>query len=236
VASLAALEQLRHDAPQVIEQCVAAAGLSLGEYTALVLAKVMDFETALAVVQERGRAMQDASDANPSGMVSVLGLEQDVVESLCESCRQDGEVLQVANLLCPKNIVVSGNNAACERIAQQAEEAGAMKVIPLAVAGAFHTSLMQSASDRLSAALASAPMAAPQLPVISNVDAQAHDSTEEIRQLLIRQLVSPVLWEASMRQLIEQGVEEFYEIGPGKVLRGLLRRMDRKIPCTNIPA
>ena len=233
VSSLAALEQLKADSPDVVENCVAAAGLSLGEYTALVFAGVMDFETALGVVRERGQAMQDAADATPSGMVSILGMEAPAIESLCDQCREQGEVLQIANLLCPGNIVVSGHNAACLRIAGKAVEAGAMKAIPLAVAGAFHTPLMQSAVERLTKALESATLNAPRVPVISNVDAAPHDSPDEIRNLLIQQVVSPVLWEKSMRTLMAD-CDSFYEIGSGKVLRGLLRRIDRKTTCENV--
>jgi [acyl-carrier-protein] S-malonyltransferase len=147
VTSLAALEALRQRAPEVVEQCQGAAGLSLGEYTALVFAGVMDFEVALRVVQQRGEAMQAASDETPSGMVSILGLEPEQVQALCDQVRQPGEILQPANFLCPGNIAVSGHNAACERIADAATEAGAMKVVPLAVAGAFHTPIMQSATS-----------------------------------------------------------------------------------------
>jgi len=233
VTSLAALESLRQQSPDVVLSCEAAAGLSLGEYTALVFAGVFDFESGLKLVQQRGRAMQDAADQTPSGMVSVLGLERSQVEDLCAEARGD-ETLQVANLLCPGNIVVSGTNTACERVAELAEKAGAMKVIPLAVAGAFHTPVMQSAVERLAAALANVPMHKPKLPVISNVDAQPHDDPEEIRQLLVKQVVSPVRWEDSMNYLIGQGFDQFYEVGPGRVLRGLLRRIDRKLPCESV--
>ena len=234
VTSLAALEQLREDSPETIANCSSAAGLSLGEYTAMVFAGVMDFETALGVVRERGQAMQDAADATPSGMVSVLGLDRAAVEQLCDECREEGEVLQVANLLCPGNIVVSGHNAACERIGERALQAGAMKTLPLAVAGAFHTPLMGSAVDRLAAALESAPLNPPRVPVLSNVDAAAHSSADEIRELLIQQVVSPVLWEDTIRRLLADDHRAYYEIGPGKVLRGLLRRIDRKAECQNI--
>src|SRR4051794_5594988 len=210
VTSLAALEQLKQNAPELVAGCAAAAGLSLGEYTALVFAGVMEFEVGLRVVQERGRAMQDAADATSGGMVSVLGMEHEQVESLCGEAR-DGETLEVANLLCPGNIVVSGHTAACERIADLATAAGAMKVIPLPVAGAFHTSLMHSAVERLRKALTDMPMQKPRIPVVSNVDARPHDDPSEIRELLIRQVCSQVRWEDSMRFLLEQGVTQFYE-------------------------
>jgi [acyl-carrier-protein] S-malonyltransferase len=236
VTSLAALEQLKQTSPELAERCAAAAGLSLGEYTALVFAGVMGFETGLRVVQERGRAMQEAADAVSSGMVSVLGLDREQVQSLCEQAGGE-ETLQIANLLCPGNIVVSGHVGACERFVDLAMAAGAMKVIPLPVAGAFHTPLMRSAVERLRSALADVPLQRPRIPVISNVDARPHDNPDEIRTLLIQQICSQVRWEDSMRYLLdEQGITAFYEIGPGRVLCGLLKRIARKVPCENIVA
>jgi [acyl-carrier-protein] S-malonyltransferase len=236
VASLAALEQLKQNSPQLVGRCAAAAGLSLGEYTALVFAGAMDFETGLRVVQQRGRAMQDAAEASSSGMVSVLGLEREQVESFCHEARED-QVLEIANLLCPGNIVVSGHTAACERVADLAAAAGAMRVVPLAVAGAFHTPLMQSAVERLQAVLAEVKIEPPRIPVVSNVDARPHHDPEEIRELLIRQVCSQVRWEDSMRHLLdEHGITHFYELGPGRVLCGLLKRIARKVPCENIAA
>ncbi len=234
VTSLAALESLRHESPGVVAGCAAAAGLSLGEYTAMVFAGVMEFEPALEVVQRRGEAMQAASDRVASGMISVLGLEPSRVEQLCIEARKPDEVLKIANLLCPGNIVISGHASACERAAELAAEAGAMKTLPLAVAGAFHTELMESAVAELADALARVPMQSPRIPVVSNVDAKPHDDPEEIRQLLIRQVVSPVLWEDSMRYLLDSGIKRFYEVGPGRVLRGLLKRINRKIPCDGV--
>jgi [acyl-carrier-protein] S-malonyltransferase len=233
VTSLAALEQLRRESPDVLLSCEAAAGLSLGEYTAMVFAGVFEFEDGLKLVQERGTAMQEAADATPSGMVSILGLERAQIAELCQQAAA-GEVLQIANLLCPGNTVVSGTNAACERMADMATKAGAIKAVPLAVAGAFHTPIMASAVERLTAALASVKIGRPKLPVISNVDARPHDDPEEIRQLLIQQVVQPVRWEDSMRYLLAEGVDQFYELGPGRVLRGLLKRIDRQVSCLGV--
>jgi [acyl-carrier-protein] S-malonyltransferase len=236
VASLAALEQLKQDSPEVVETCAATAGLSLGEYTALVFAGVMTFEDGLAVVQERGRAMQAASEACESGMVSILGLDREKIEAVCAECR-NGEILQIANLLCPGNIVVSGHKEACRKVMDAAVAAGAMKTIPLAVAGAFHTKIMEPALERLRAALAKVPLQKPRIPVISNVDAKPHDDPEEIRELLIQQVCSPVRWEDSQRYLLDTAeITQFYEIGPGRVLAGLLKRIARKTPCENITA
>lgn len=233
VTSLAAVEQLRSEQPDVVLSCEAAAGLSLGEYTAMVFAGVMDFESGLAVVQKRGEAMQEASDATPSGMVSILGLERVQVEQIVSEARGD-DVLAVANFLCPGNIAISGTNTALERAAELATGAGAIKAVPLAVAGAFHTPIMQGAVGRLADALAGVPMSPPKIPVVSNVDAQPHDDPEAIRDLLIKQVVSPVRWEESMRWLLDREFDQFYEVGPGRVLRGLLRRIDRKAPCQSV--
>src|SRR5262245_7383961 len=228
VASIAALEWLKINKPDVYTSAQAAAGLSLGEYTALVFAGVMTFEDGLRVVQERGQAMQDASDAISSGMVSIHGLDAGKTQAVCDEARGPTEILQIANYLCPGNIAVSGHKGACERVADLATKAGAMKTIPLAVAGAFHTPLMQPAVERLKKALAGVALKAPRIPVISNVDAQPHDDPEKIRDLLVQQVVSPVRWEDSIRKMLSHGHAPFWEIGPGRVLRGLLKRIERK--------
>lgn len=232
VTSLAALEKLRADSPEIVLSCEMTAGLSLGEYTALVFAGAMSFEDGLRVVQRRGEAMQEAADATPSGMVSALLLDREKVEELCKEARSAGELF-MANYLSPGNIVLSGQNAACERLAELIDQAGG-KAVPLAVAGAFHTNIMKPADARLAEALAGVPIKKPEIPLVSNVDAACHDDPDEIRDLLVRQVISSVRWEESMRAMIGQGVDEFYEIGPGKVLRGLLKRIDRKVTCYTI--
>jgi [acyl-carrier-protein] S-malonyltransferase len=234
VTSLAGLELLKANQPDVVTSAAATAGLSLGEYTALVFAGVMSFEDGLKVVQQRGRAMQDAADAVPSGMVSILGIEAAQIEELCSQARGPGEILQIANYLCPGNIVVSGHKAACAKVAELATAAGAMKTIPLAVAGAFHTPIMQPAVEKLAAALANVKLNAPRIPVVSNVDAAVHSDPEEIRALLVKQVVSPVRWEDSQRFLLAQGYGPHWEIGPGRVLRGLLKRIERKAPAEGV--
>ena len=234
VTSLAALEALRSEKPHVVEQCSVAAGLSLGEYTALVFAGALEFEAGLRLVQERAAAMQEAADAQPSGMVSVLGLEQQVLAQLCIEEAQ-GDVLQIANLLCPGNLVVSGTRAACERLAWRAEASGAMKTVRLAVAGAFHTPLLEPAAARLRAALAAAPFRDARVPVVANVDARPHQAATEFPDLLARQLTSPVRWEECMRCMLGQGCTQYFEVGPGRVLRGLLRRIDRSARCEGTP-
>ena len=232
VTSLAALEMLRADSPDVLLACEMTAGLSLGEYTALVFSGALSFEDGLRVVQRRGEAMQAAADAMPSGMVSVLLLDRDQAEAICREASSQG-TLQAANYLCPGNTVLSGENSACELAAELTESAGG-KAKPLAVAGAFHTSIMKPADARLAEALAGVPVKKPEIPVVSNVDAAVHEDPDEIRDLLVRQVVSPVLWEDSMRLMLAEGIDEFYEIGPGIVLRGLLKRIHRKAACTTI--
>jgi [acyl-carrier-protein] S-malonyltransferase len=235
VASLAALESLRLTNPEVIGACEGAAGLSLGEYTALVFAGAMDFEAGLKVVQRRGQSMQAAALATPSGMISVLGLDEPAIDELCRQAEQFGRLWK-ANLLGPGNIVVSGDTSALEHVAEIAGDLGAMKTLPLAVAGAFHCHLMKPADLQLEEVLAQTAIEPPRIPVYSNVDAAPHHSPDDIRRILVTQVINGVRWEDSMRRMIADGFDTFYEIGPGRVLTGLLKRVDRKAACTSIPA
>lgn len=235
VTSLAALEWLRASPSSPLDQVAVTAGLSLGEYTALVFAGAMAFEDALRVVAERGRAMQDCADANPGGMVAVIGLERQQLSDMCAAVRGPGEELAVANVLCPGNIVVSGSRDACERLAAEATRAGAMKCVRLEVAGGFHTPLMQKAVERLAAVLDDTEIRPPRLPVVSNVDARPHDDPAEIRALLARQVCGVVEWQRSIEYMLSRGLEEAWEVGPGRVLRGLLKRIDRRLPCHGAP-
>lgn len=235
VASLAALEQLKATEPEALSGVVAAAGLSLGEYTALAFTGAMTFDEGLRVVQARGQAMQAAADAAPSGMTSVLGLDVADVESLAIEARAAGH-LEIANFLCPGNTVLSGSAAAIKRVEELAAARGGIRTIPLAVAGAFHTALMKPADEKLAAALAGVKIQPPHVPVWSNVDARPHQEPAQICDLLVRQVVSPVRWEETMRGLLADGVERFYEVGPGRVLAGLLKRVNRKADVRNVAA
>ncbi|MCX7700559.1 MAG: acyltransferase domain-containing protein [Gemmataceae bacterium] len=210
---------------------MATAGLSLGEYTALVFAGAMSFADGLRLVRRRGEAMQAAADATPSGMLSILMLERPVVEEIVQQAQAAG-FLRIANLLCPGNIVVSGEKAAIAEAQRLAEQRGARTVV-LAVAGAFHTPLMKPADQALADALSQVDLRPARIPVWSNVDARPHQDPAEIRALLIRQVLEPVLWEDTLRGLLEAGVEQFHEVGPGKVLAGLLKRVQRKAECRN---
>ena len=235
VASLAALESVKANTPEVVLQTTATAGLSLGEYTALVFAGAISFREALQVVKARGEAMQAAALATSGGMIAVLGMEPSEVAVLVSEARSAG-TLEIANLLCPGNTVVSGALAALEAFEQICLAKGGIRTARLAVAGAFHTTLMKPADDRLAEALSKVTITAPRIPVWSNVDAKPHTDPAEIRALLVKQVLSPVLWEATIRGLMATGIDRFYEIGPGRVLAGLLKRVHRKADITNIGA
>ncbi len=232
VSSLAALELLKQDRPEVVESCEFAAGLSLGEYTALTFAGAMSFEDGLRVVQVRGEAMQAAADANPSGMVSALLLDRDQVAKIRDDAALTGPIW-IANYLCPGNTVLSGSKTACTRAIELIEQSGG-KPVPLSVAGAFHTPIMESACEKLNTALKNVMLHPPRIPVVSNVDAKVHTDPDDLRNVLIRQVTQPVLWEDSIRSLLSQGAAPFYEIGPGKVLRGLMKRIERKAECESV--
>lgn len=235
VASLAALESLKAAQPEVVAACAGAAGLSLGEYTALTFAGAIDFEAGLKLVRRRGQAMQAAAVATPGGMTSILGLDEPAVDEICRRVAPTGRIWK-ANLLGPGNIVVSGDSAALELVGPIAAELGAMRVIPLAVAGAFHSDHMKPADDQLAEVLAQTPVAPPRIPVYSNVDASPHNQPDDVRRTLVAQVLQGVRWEDSIRRMLADGFDAFYEIGPGRVLTGLLKRIDRKVPCTSIPA
>lgn len=232
VASLAALEQLKVEQPEVVATADLAAGLSLGEYTALVFAGALTFADGVRLVQKRGAAMQAAADATPSGMVGVLMLDRAQAEAICEQAKATGP-LWVANYLCPGNTVLSGSKEGCAKALELTELAGG-KTAVLTVAGAFHTDIMRPADERLAEALAETTISTPRIPVYSNVDAQPHADPEKIRKALVRQVLSPVLWEDCVRGLLAAGADRMFEIGPGKVLKGLLKRIDRKIECASV--
>ncbi len=217
-----------------VHSAVAVAGLSLGEYSALYAAGAIAFEDGVKLVAERGAAMQDAASSQPSGMASVLGLELEQVQKLCDDARQVGEILQVANLLCPGNIAISGHQKSIEAAEAMALSMGAMKYIRLPVAGAFHTNIMTPAVSRLKAAISVCPMSNAKIPLYANVDAASHTEASEFRNLLPQQVVSPVRWEDSLRAMLADGIEEFYEIGAGRVLAGTLKRIHRKAVCHSI--
>ena len=209
-----------------------AAGLSLGEYTALVAAGVMDFSDGLRVVAERGRLMQAAAVARAGGMVAVIGAEDDVVAQLASDAAQGG-VLSCANFNAPGQVVIAGDSDACDRAEALAAERG-LRCSRLSVAGAFHSDHMAPAAEGLAKVLESVDLRAPSVPVWSNVTAQPHSSeSSTIRANLVAQLTSPVRWAESCRNFPAAGTLEFHESAPGTVLRGLMRRIDRERKVTS---
>lgn len=227
LVSWVAFELLKERLPGLSFQ--ATAGLSLGEFTALTAAGVMSFEDGLRVVRQRGRFMQEACEATRGGMAAIIGLDEAPTR---EVCAQAGVVL--ANLNCPGQLVISG---AADKIAQACELAkakGARRAMPLTVAGAYHSPLMESAQPKLKAELEQVSMHAPAVPVISNVTAAAHGSPESIRSRLVEQVTASVRWEESMRGLLAQGFTRFIELGPGTALTGFMKRIDKAAQVLNV--
>lgn len=204
-------------------EVAATCGLSLGEYTALLFAESLSFSDALRIVKHRGEFMQDACDAEPSGMVSVIGLEHGRVEELVEEAKEDG-VLVAANYNSPLQVAVSGDLAALRRFQELAKGAGAKRVIPLKVAGAFHSRLMDTAAARLAPFINEAELEKPTIPFISNVTGDIESEPERIKENLKLQVNHPVLWSQSMEKILGTGVRTFFELGPGTVLSNLVRR------------
>jgi [acyl-carrier-protein] S-malonyltransferase len=232
VTSVASFEFARAAGTVDPEQVTAYAGLSLGEYTALHLAGAFSFEDGLKLVAARGRFMQEAAAATPSGMVAIAGADEATVSQLCESSGQ-GEVLVPANFNAPGQIVVSGAIAACERVAKAAEAAG-FRAVPLKVAGAFHSPLMQSGADRMGAELDRVEIRPLRKAVYANVTAQPHSDSASIKRLLVDQIVKPVRWEQTMQQLAAEPDARFVELAPGRVLTGLLKKINRRIPVDSL--
>jgi [acyl-carrier-protein] S-malonyltransferase len=205
------------------------AGHSLGEYTALVLAGVLDFPTTVYLARERGRLMHEAGQKTPGAMAAILGLEALAVEDLC---RETG--VWLANINCPGQLVISGSKENIEKAIMAAKARGAARALPLQVSGAFHSPLMQPAADGLSAIISSLSFKDPVIPVIANTSARPLTSGQAVKEELMRQLCNSVRWQSSMEYIIAQGVSTFVEIGPGNVLTGLLKRINKDIRSLNI--
>jgi [acyl-carrier-protein] S-malonyltransferase len=205
------------------------AGHSLGEYTALVAAGALSFEDAVFAVRKRGEFMEQAVPAGKGTMAAVLGMEASQLKSIVEQVSSEGTPVQLANLNCPGQIVISGTKEGVERASEQAKTEGAKRVIPLEVSGPFHSSLMKPAAEQLAEVLNRIEIKDANVPVIANVTARPMINRDEIKQKLIEQLYSPVLWQDSVEYMIEQGVDTFVEIGPGKVLSGLVKKVNRNV-------
>ena len=234
ITSAAILEVLRTRPATSTIRADVTAGLSLGEYTALYAAGLISFQDALVLVQKRGQAMQAAADATKGTMVSIIGLDEENVRQLCTEAAK-GELLTPVNFNCPGQIVVSGSISACERAEKLAEKYGAIKALPLEVAGAFHTEMMSSAAVVLKEALSNCEISGTsEIKTIANINAEYYESSPKIAEGLIKQLTCPILWQKCMERLLADGVEKFYEIGPGRVLTALCRRINRKIKVVNV--
>jgi len=205
------------------------AGHSLGEYTALAVAEVLDFATTVYLAQERGRLMHEAGLSTPGGMAAIIGLDE---ASLTEVC--DETDTRMANINCPGQLVISGARENLTRAADLAKTKGAHRVIPLAVSGAFHTPLMQSAVDGLSEIVAALSFHEPVIPIIANTTAQPLTTAEQVKAELLSQLCNSVQWQRSVEYMVKDGVSTFIEIGPGKVLSGLIKRIDQNVKTLNI--
>jgi len=232
-ATLAVMDSILSPARRTDIAPTCMAGLSLGEYTALYAAGAIDFETAMKLVTKRGQAMEAAAERQPSSMICIIGVEEDQAAELCKAASK-GQPLTCANFNCPGQVVLSGGVEACLRAAELAEQFGASGTVPLNVAGAFHSEFMAPAVEGFSQVLADVSFAPTKVPVVSNVDAKPHDETDRIAEKLLAQLVSPVRWRESMEALLTGGVERFFEIGPGRVLAGLMRRIHRRANFTSL--
>lgn len=204
------------------------AGHSLGEYSALVAAGSFTFRDAVLTVHKRGTFMEEAVPSGVGAMSAVLSLDRERLEEVCNQVKKENHVVEPANYNCPGQIVISGHQAAVAEAGEKMAEAGARKVVPLSVSGPFHSSLMKPAADRLAGVLAEWDIQDAEVPVVANVTAEPVQDKDEIRRLLIEQVASPVRWEESVRNMLKAGVDVFVEIGPGKVLSGLVKKVDRK--------
>jgi len=225
VAYLRCSSQLEGTTPAFV------AGHSLGEYTALVAAGVLDFAEALWLARERGRLMQEAGSRQPGGMVAILGLEEEAVLDICQSTGA-----RVANYNCPGQIVVSGASDSVANAAELARARGARSATPLQVSGAFHTPLMQPAVDGMAQAISMVEFRDPSVPVVANTTAEPVSSGPALKDELLQQLCNPIRWQASMERMIREGVSSFVEVGPGRVLAGLIRRIDRDVEVVSLDA
>ncbi len=233
VTSIAILEVIKKNSSIQMDTCLAAGGLSLGEYTAHIAAGSLTFTDGVRLVYKRGLFMQEACNTNPGGMVSVIGLEDEKVDQICNEMKSLG-IICAANYNSPGQVVISGEKPVLEKASLLAKERGARMVVPLKVDGAFHSDLMSPASSKLSRELESTPISKPNIPVVANIHAHYVREPGEIKASLAKQLNSPVRWHQSVSMLIRDGFNHFYEIGPGKSLSGIMKRIDSTQEIKNI--
>ena len=211
------------------------AGHSLGEYTALVAAGSLDFGDALRIVRERGRLMKEQGDHRPGGMAAVIGLDRHALEHACDQASNDtGCIVSVANANSPEQFAISGERAALDRAIELIREAGARTVVPLRISIASHSPLMQQAASRLAEIIDHSPLRDPQVPVVTNIAGQVRTSAEHIRGELSSQMVAPVEWVGTVREMVANGVDTFVEIGPGQVLSRLIRRISSDVKAISL--
>ena len=208
------------------------AGHSLGEYSALVASEAITFSEAVKIVRLRGKFMQEAVPVGEGAMAAVLGMEREQVEKVCEEV-SSGEVLTTANFNCPGQIVIAGHAKAVERAIERIKQEG-KKAVLLPVSAPFHSPLMKPAGERLEKALEEISVTDLKIPVVTNVEAEVNTSKDRVKGLLVTQVSNPVRWEESMRKMIEKGIEQVLEIGPGKILSGLMKRIDNRIETGNL--
>lgn len=229
--SIAMLEWLR-DEVEITPSYVA--GHSLGEYSALVAAGAMSFEDAVVAVRARGTFMEEAVPAGVGTMAAILGMDREPLDQICKQVSKSGNPVQLANLNCPGQIVISGSAEGVQSAGEMAKSGGAKRVIPLNVSGPFHSSLLKPAAEKLADKLSSFDIKDAHIPVVTNVSAKPISDAKEIYHSLVDQVVSSVLWEDSVRFMIEDGVDTFIEIGPGNVLSGLIKKIDRNVKAYSI--
>ena len=211
------------------------AGHSLGEFTALVINGTLPFEEALRLVSIRASAMQKACEANPSAMAAILALDDELAENICDEIRKEtGEIVVPANYNCPGQLVISGSIAGIDIACERMKAAGAKRALKLPVGGAFHSPLMEPAREELAQAIISTTFHRPNCPIYQNVVAKAVTDQEEIKQNLIEQLTGPVRWTQTINAMIHDGATSFTEVGPGKVLQGLIAKINKEIPAVSI--
>ena len=232
IAALEALKERVAEAGHRIDPTVVA-GHSLGEFTALIAAGVIDFPAGLQLVRERGRLMKEAGEVNPGGMAAVIGLDAAVLAAVCSDAADDG-VIAVANDNCPGQTVISGEIAALLRAMEMAKERGAKRVARLGISIASHSPLMERVSAGLSELMSRLEMLSPQVPVVANVTGTAMSSVEDIRQELAYHVERPVNWTRSVAEMVNGGVTTFVEVGPGEVLSGLIRRINRDVTTLSL--
>jgi [acyl-carrier-protein] S-malonyltransferase len=227
LTSLACLAALKSQAPDLAFD--ATAGLSLGEFTALAAADVVTFDDGLRMVQSRGRFMQEACEATSGGMASILNMDDTALVEVCEAAGVD-----IANINCPGQVVISGDKEKITKAIEMAKEKGAKRAIPLVVAGAYHSRLMEGAKVKVADALGGLRMQLPTVPVVSNVTARPAGGIAEIKELLVRQVTSSVRWSESMQWLVAEGFTRFIELGPGNVLSGLMKRINKDVEMLSV--